>query len=1052
MPQRNHFFVVLISACVLGAPIQSRAQTKGSAMSAPTVLDFSEFKADTIGDWNDRQYGSHAPNTPAIIIELLTPKGGLDVRLKLPDETADFAYPICVLDCQPHPDADSRDVRTNPFTQFIRFRRDDAIDQGALVALDSFTLLSNPGTGQAPGVKLWLEDRRRQVVWGPVIISPWEADHGRVWNQEIPNLKADSEMTLWIQDLDAHNVVNLNDGYWSIDNITFRQVTPKENEARGGYQLAEVGKEVHQSYQGEENRGAPNPARFEIAHMPARQQIVVAVSATDRRYQLNGLTASCALKVAADDQAVAKADIADFSEPIMAAVLDTSKCAPGDYLVTAAFLKDGKPIEDHAQTITIQPRPEWWGNTLGILPDDQVPPPWTPLDASNVSGASAKLRCWNRTYHYEDSLLPAQVTSAGAEMLNRPVRMRAIVAGQDAGTTGTTLRIAKESNARIELTTAGRLGAIPVRTETWLEYDGFMWVKVTLSPEGPIKVANLRLEIPLKREYATLYNSDREDDRVGTGAIDDIGEEFFTRFDQIWNRAVVAWIGDESRGIHWCAESNRNWHLNDPHRGIGYVRQGDTVTLTINFTDHERTLTEPVTYEFALMATPSQPKPKGWRSWRIGKGDDPGVGGKHRDRGATQYGPDGVTHSYFQYWSKYTLSRYPAATERTKERIGILAKQGIEALPDCACVWGNPHGPEYQYHQAEWHPMPFALPDTEHIDPDKDWGEYPVCPKNESYVNWWIWAADRLIKDLDLHTMYFDMSMPSVCGSHWHGCGFQDPDRGWPPLNSYFSTGYGRALPYRRLIDEIGRYHPETRILATRELFKRFYVIAKQHDPDFMVVYHTSGDYLCGINSFATYMYLGEDLRIPPVNYYQKLTLPLFRAAYMGHAYGPLGLFLPEFSPVAHSLKQDRTFWHKPEAVKQIRQLIGMLLVHDTQVVAAFSGMQAWNEMFSALDEFGHMNDGLEFLPYWSNPAQVDVSPKTENLVASLFRNGKHGMLVVFNNTDDDITTTIRIDRAGLGIQGDTLYDPTAKESFPAPRDVATVAMPFRDYRILILK
>ncbi len=1054
MLNSNRFIVALLTcAAIVTLRHTTIAQEKAPTMSAPTILDFGEFKDGTTADWNDRRYGSHEPNTPAIITELLTPKGGLDIRLELKDETADFNYPVCVLSCQPYPDPDSRDVRKDPFTQFIRLQRDDAVDANALTVFDSFDLLSNPGTGQAPGVRLWLEDSRQQVVWGPIIISPWQADNGRIWHQEIPTaIKADKKMTLWIQDLDAHNVVNLKDGYWSIDNIKFRQVTPEENEQRGGYQLAEVGKKVYQSYQGEENRGAPNPTRFEIAHLPSNQQVVFAVSATDRRYHLEGLTATCSITEKDSDKPIVVGEIPAFEEPVMAAILDVAKCKPGEYFVSAQFLKDGKPIENHSEGLVIEPRPEWWDNKIGILPDDQVPIPWTNLITNTKGAAETALSCWNRTYHYQDSLLPAQVSTAGADMLHQPIQMRAVVAGTDAGTIGTALQITKETNARIELTTTGQLGSIAAQTDTWLEYDGFMWVKFTLTPEAPTKLANLRLEIPIKREYATLYNSDREDDRAGTGAIDDIGEEFFTRFDQIWNRAVVCWAGDGARGIHWCTESNQNWSLNDPHRGIGYIRTDDTVTITINLIDHEVTLSEPITYEFGLMATPTQPKPKGWRDWRIGYGDDPGVGGKFKDRGATKYGPDGVNYAYFQYWSKYTMSRYPEGTPRAKERIKILEKQGVRALPDCACVWGNPHGPEYLYHQAEWHPMPFSLPDIERMNPEKDWLEYPMCPNNKSYVDWWIWAADRMVKDLDLTAMYFDMSMPSVCGSHWHGCGFQDSDRGWPPLNSYFNTGYGPALPYRRLIDEIGHYHPETKILATRELFKRFYVLAKQRDPNYMIVYHTSGDYYCGINSFASYLYLGEDLRRPPVNYYEKLTLPLFRAAYMGHAYGPLGLFLPEFSPVAHSLKQDRQFWYTDEAIKQIRQLIGLLLVHDTQVVAAFSGMQAYNEMNAALDEFGHWNDGLEFLPYWNNQALVGVTPTNDNLVASMFRNGQHAMLVLFNNTDNDIETQVRIDCDALGITGDTLYDPTAKASFAIDEDTAAVAMPYRDYRVLILR
>ena len=301
--------------------------------------------------------------------------------------------------------------------------------------------------------------------------------------------------------------------------------------------------------------------------------------------------------------------------------------------------------------------------------------------------------------------------------------------------------------------------------------------------------------------------------------------------------------------------------------------------------------------------------------------------------------------------------------------------------------------------------------------------------------------------------------MPTLCGSSWHGCGFQDDKRGWPPVGGYFSDGYGPCLPYRRLIDQIGRYHPETQLLATRELFKRFYIAAKQHAPDFMIVYHSSGEYDMGINSFCTSIYLGEDLRVPPANYYEKLKIDMFRAGYMGHNLGPVATFLPEFAPVAARMKEDPAFWHTPAAEKQVRQLLGMLLVHDCDATAGSSTLKPYERMRAAQDEFGQWDDAMEFLPYWNNSEYVKINPENKNLVCSVFRGKPEDpavkskvMLVIFNNTDKDTDTKVGLNFKNLKVSGTQLRDLRTGEIFKIAGNISTISMPYRDFRMLLLE
>ena len=64
----------------------------GNVWAGTTVLDFSEFKTAAVRDWNQSNYADHMANTPAVVSEILTPKGGLDVRTQIANEQADFKY------------------------------------------------------------------------------------------------------------------------------------------------------------------------------------------------------------------------------------------------------------------------------------------------------------------------------------------------------------------------------------------------------------------------------------------------------------------------------------------------------------------------------------------------------------------------------------------------------------------------------------------------------------------------------------------------------------------------------------------------------------------------------------------------------------------------------------------------------------------------------------------------------------------------------------------------------------------------------------------------
>ncbi|MBI4474190.1 MAG: hypothetical protein HY646_16080, partial [Acidobacteria bacterium] len=118
----------------------------------------------------------------------------------------------------------------------------------------------------------------------------------------------------------------------------------------------------------------------------------------------------------------------------------------------------------------------------------------------------------------------------------------------------------------------------------------------------------------------------------------------------------------------------------------------------------------------------------------------------------------------------------------------------------------------------------------------------------------------------------------------------------------------------------------------------------------------------------------------------------------------------------------------------------------------AYSGDGPYEQLRDAQDEFGQWDDRMEFFPYWNNADYVTVTPRNENLVCSVFRGPSKAMLVVFNNTDQDIPTQITVNLPRLGVSGTTLRDLVSRERFPLARGAADVPVPDRDYRMLVVE
>ncbi|MDP6504087.1 MAG: DUF6067 family protein, partial [Planctomycetota bacterium] len=181
---------------------------------------------------------------------------------------------------------------------------------------------------------------------------------------------------------------------------------------------------------------------------------------------------------------------------------DTSKLKPGEYLLSAELLNGKKSVERAKVGFTLDPKPEWLANTLGKSPD--VIEPWTPVKVEQGTAS-----CWGRRIVWDGRVLPGQIKSQGSDLLAAPMRIVATVAGKETLTTEESFAFVEENPQRTSFEGKARLGTMEVRVKGWMEFDGMIWMTVSVSGPDGARIDRLALEIPMRKKAATLMITNR---------------------------------------------------------------------------------------------------------------------------------------------------------------------------------------------------------------------------------------------------------------------------------------------------------------------------------------------------------------------------------------------------------------------------------------------------------------------------------------------------------------------------------------------------------------
>jgi hypothetical protein len=712
------------------------------------------------------------------------------------------------------------------------------------------------------------------------------------------------------------------------------------------------------------------PARIEmtVAPLPGAKKARVEVNALAQKpSEVAGMTAEVTFGAKGDTRAPQRKAITFTDSQHALTEFGTAGLKPGQYHVASRLARKGAVVATAETDFNLKPPPKWLGSTIGIT--DKVPAPWTPVTLSR-KGAEATIECWGpRRIGVGATLFPTSMVTAGEDILAAPIALSGNVNGAPLKAGAVTTTWTSRRPARVDYAATATSGRVTLATSSFVEYDGLLWTTLKLSGKGPLRVSRLTLEFPLRRQAATLM-------QTGFSA-EDAGAV------RAWSHRVLGnaqvWLGNEAGGVQCTIPSARNWMNADRSRQIEIRPEADRVVLRLNLVDKETTFAGGAEYSLGLQLTPVRPHPKGWRMWRI----------------TPPAGTPGVRFNPFFTEGWDLGSSYPIPKPEWAGIFKNCAAQG--EIPTLylqpTSIW--PGMPDYGDFAAEWRINGCTPPPA--FDPKASpTTSIPLCARPKSWADYFVTTFCDLMegpqKDLAWGAIYFDCAMLFGCNNADHGCAYRD---------------------------EYGVLQTEQRYLEDRDVQRRFYVAVQERWPNKLQFNHQSGLLNMMVLSHAHGMIDGEHLTdwLAPhgFSYKDYLTLDRMRAEYMGHNYGFVPIFLPEFTRAGEGRSEVMTHFLTEAEPAEVLHLVGLLMLHDILPWPAYSSPAPYTHMWAVQDAFG-WGDEVEFLPYWANQDMVKVAPADPNIVCTVYRRPGKLMLVVMNNTDEDRDVALAMDAAKLGM------------------------------------
>lgn len=682
---------------------------------------------------------------------------------------------------------------------------------------------------------------------------------------------------------------------------------------------------------------------------------------------------------------------ADVAAGRSAADLPVQGLEPGVYVARVSLSgADGTEKAVRDEVFDLPPIPEWWGNPYGH-PEvaDAVPEPWTPMRRTADGFA-----VWNREVALGELLQPARIANGETSMLAAPAKLDLGIAGLSAGTPELVEEKRTRMVWRVPLSAPGLTGELTLAAE----FDGFMKYTLRLVPAGAATVDRLALRVPLRGALAGYYRHGYLGTLANATGRYDYGslpaEGLSLPFTQ------TLWLGTDALGLEIDAETDRWWAPADEKRVVAVTPEGDAAVIAYELIGGATTISEPVSFEWALLPTPVKPlNHELLHRLNFAQGgfslneERTGLA-----EGTAEY-IDGLleagVNAYNQWaWAQNPLSVWnedfgapalrPTPLNEVRKRVfreavDLSHQKGLRwvvayAIWNCFADWPGVGSLWTEQAQQPLRPT---------------FNGYYYCP-DRPFADWYIDQLRQTVLDIDIDGVYLDSSAdPGSCIQAHHGHGY---------------------------IDAQGRQHVAYPIFDARELHKRIYCLFHADPKTGGLVYaHNSHFPLMCVESFVDVHHCGEGSTLS-----REIAIPKF----YGRPFGLPVSFTRWNNPIYPEkrmnswrfvLQMDATIKAHPSFVISrdvLPDYEGM--TRESYLARGYSadGEAVW-QIWQAYRDFPW--EGSQWIPSWEIEPWVRTGDPDLWACAHV-QPGQAALVTVSSFREDTVTADVAIDWARMGL------------------------------------
>lgn len=632
--------------------------------------------------------------------------------------------------------------------------------------------------------------------------------------------------------------------------------------------------------------------------------------------------------------------------------------------------RHGRPCETTLVQTHVPDRPEWFGSSAGV--SRKVPPPWTPLQTKADRG-QYRISCFGREHVLDRTSIVRSIRSLDQSLLAAPVRLTGRMNGRDIRWTRCALRCIDRAKDQAVFAQTMRCGPLTLDAQIEIEFDGMMRFDWRLSATKQVELDRLTIDIPLRGDGVNLFYQWRGKYNSG----DDRAMGVLPRTAVRKGFRPYIWLGNETRGLGWFAESNANWFNADPDRAIEIRRRKDRVNLRLNLvskpvrivgkaghtTDQRPAPVDALRYTFGLQATPVKPVEQDAWDYRCFclQQDSPGCGGKLRltKKLLDKLEAGGVrTVIVFEHWTDLESHYKTTHAKALRKIVDDCHARGMQVLFYFGFLLSE-RAPEFAAHGE------IAL-----MRPKTGWSVFNYPPQPHQVA--WRVCLNSAWQDFVPHGIAETMDRFGIDG--------------------VYLDGTAHAFACRNLAHGCGALHrdgaiaPQFPIFAVRSAMRRLYTAVKSRNRTGQVNTHNSGDMVMPALGFSTSTWDGEQFAGLKAGADTEQFLPLdtFRSEFMGRQWGMPAELL--------------CYVNKP---LKFRQAWALSIVHDVPVRAMLAAQDETDldlntAIWNAMDTFGRKQ--ATFHGYWDNAKLVRVTPHRS--LASVYDHPGNGQLVAVSNLD----------------------------------------------------